>query len=229
MYPFITLRWVKIYMTGLWIVAILITFIGVSRYRCRKYSIQFRRLFYRIPQAIILIYICGRYVDFVIKIGLFPTSLKELSLLISPYGYNFHFVGILLWFVIALRLFFKKIKRLENKKLYSDVLFFALTASLIPWWLFLLLGDNFIGKATSDRLWVQALHTESALNKFTAVYPIGLFVSIGMTIVYICMGIRKYMKKKIGIGMLGFAYILVIMNICLLRRSFSKKACSGSI
>jgi hypothetical protein len=142
--------------------------------------------------------------------------------LLSPYGYHFHFIGILLGLSIALWIFFKQITRLENKKLYSDVIFFSLTASIIPLGLFLLLGDNFIGKPTDGRWSVQALHTESTLNKFTAVYPIGLFLAIGAMGLYIGMAIRKHLTKKIGIGMLGCVAILAIINICLLYQQYPR-------
>jgi len=51
-------------------------------------------------------------------------------------------------------------------------MFFAMTGALIPLGLFLLLGDDFIGKSTNSLRGVQALQSESALNKFSAVYPI---------------------------------------------------------
>jgi hypothetical protein len=41
-----------------------------------------------------------------------------------------------------------------------------------------MLGDNFIGFPTDSAIGIKALHFESQLNKFDAVYPIGLFLSI---------------------------------------------------
>jgi hypothetical protein len=64
-------------------------------------------------------------------------------------------------------LFFKKINRIENKKLYADVIFFSITGAIVPLGIFLVLGDDFIGRSTTSIRGVQALHTESALNKFT--------------------------------------------------------------
>jgi len=222
MFPYITLWWINIYMTWLWIVIALITFICISRYFCRKYSIQFWRLFYWLPRAIILMYTLGSYIHFVLREWLFPTSRQQVLSLISPYGYKFHFIGILLGLGIAIRLFFKEIKRLENKKVYSDVLFFAMTGSFIPLGLFLLLGDDFIGKSTSSIRWVQALQSESALNKFSWVYPIGLILSIGATVLYIIMAIRKRITKQIGIGFLGFVYLLILLNIVLLYQQYPR-------
>jgi len=42
-----------------------------------------------------------------------------------------------------------------------------------------------MGKATAGILGVKALHAESQLNKFTAVYPIGLFLSVASLIITI--------------------------------------------
>lgn len=222
MFPYITLWWINIYMTGLGIVVALITFICISRYFCRKYSIQFWRLFYWLPRAIILMYTLWSYVHFVLRDWLFPTSRQQILWLISPYGYKFHFIGILLGLGIAIRLFFKEIKRLENKKVYSDVFFFATTGALIPLGLFLLLWDDFIGNSTSSVRWVQALQSESALNKFSGVYPIGLIMSIGAAILYIAMAIRKRITKQIGIGFLGFVYLLIVLNIILLYQQYPR-------
>lgn len=222
MFPYITIRWINIYMTGMGIVIALLTFIGISWYLCKAYSIQFWRLFYRLPWAIILIYLLWSYVHFALRIGLFPTTRSQLMSIISPYGYQFHFIWILLWATIAIRLFFKKIKRVENKKLYSDVLFFAVTWSLIPLWLFLLLGDDFIGRTTTGPFGVQALHTESALNRFSSVLPIWLWLSIGALILYATMGIRKKIENKVGIGMLWLWYIIVLLNIIILYQQYPR-------
>lgn len=222
MFPYITLWWINIYMTGLGIVVALVTFICISRYFCRKYSIQFWRLFYRLPRAIILMYTLGSYVHFALREWLFPTSRQQILSLISPYGYKFHFIGILLGLGIAIRLFFKEIKRLENKKVYSDVFFFATTGALIPLGLFLLLGDDFIGKSTSSIRWVQALQSESALNKFSAVYPIWLVLSIGAAVLYVSMAIRKRITKQMGIGFLGFVYLIILLNIVLLYQQYPR-------
>jgi len=85
-------------------------------------------------------------------VGVFPTNGTELVQLISPYGYKFHFMGMLIGMYIAISLFLKKIVRVENKKVWSDILFFSLGLSLVPLGLFLLMGDNFIGVSTNTWL-----------------------------------------------------------------------------
>ncbi len=119
-------------------------------------------------------------------------------------------------------LFFKKIKRIENKKMYSDVLFFAITGAMIPLGLFLLLGDDFIGRSTSSIRWVKALHTESSINKFTGVYPIGLMLSIGATLLLIVTAIRKKIQQQTGIGLAWLAYLLIYINIVFLYQQYPR-------
>jgi hypothetical protein len=167
-------------------------------------------------------YILWSYVHFALRIWLFPSSWWELLTIISPYGYKFHFIGIVIGLSIAIWLFFKKIKRIENKKLYSDVIFFAITWSMIPLWLLLVLWDDFIGKTTNWMLGIQALHTDSNLNKFASVLPIWLWLSVGSAAIYIVAAIRKKITKKIGIWMLWLFYLLIVFNIIILHQQYPR-------
>ena len=65
-------------------------------------------------------------------VGFFPTSGSEVVQLLSPYGYTFHFTGLLIGMYISISIFLKKIVRVENKKVWSDILFFSLALSLVP-------------------------------------------------------------------------------------------------
>ncbi len=71
--------------------------------------------------------------------NIIPTNGSELLELMTPYGYKFHFVGIAIGGAVSIWYFLKNIARIENRKLYIDVLFFAVAASTIPLGLFLLL------------------------------------------------------------------------------------------
>lgn len=216
MYPFISLGDTKIYMTGVGILLAAITFLLVAAYRCRKYNLVYRRIFYRFPIAIILMYVLGSYVDFTLQGHFIPTNRNELLWFITPYGYKFHFVGIAIGGVLSIWYFLKNIARIENRKLYIDVLFFSVAGAMIPLGLFLLLGDDFIGKGTSGRMGVQALHTESELNKFNAVYPIWLFVAIWGIISYVGTLIAKHVQKINGIGFVWFAVLFIGRSIIFL-------------
>jgi hypothetical protein len=46
------------------------------------------------------------------------------------------------------------------------------------------------------------LHTESALNKFAAVLPIGLGLSVMAAMLYIAIAVWKKIHNQIGIGIL---------------------------
>jgi hypothetical protein len=160
------------------------------------------------PILIILAYFLWSYVQFFFDYGALPTTGVQFLNLISPYGYKFHFVGLLIGIVIAIIIFLKKIKRLENKKIWIDILFYSITLSLVPLGLFLLMGDNFIGNSTLSWLGIKSLHSESAWNKFNLVYPIGIFLSLWALLV---SGYIRIIKKKFGYGLLGFAILLVVI------------------
>ncbi len=222
MFPYFTILWIKVYMTWLGIVVWLIVFIAISRYLCKKYSIQFWKLFYRLPRAIIAMYLLWSYVHFALRVWLIPKSISEIVMIISPYGYQFHFIGIIIGLVISIALFLKTIKRVENKKLYSDVLFFGITGALIPLGIFLLLWDDFLGRATNSVRWVQALHADSRLNKFSGVYPIWLWLSILAALCYAGIWIRRKINKKTGIWVLGLIILLAGINIIMLYQQYPR-------
>jgi len=58
------------------------------------------------------------------------------------------------------------------------------------------MGDNFMGVATDTRLGIKSLHSDSQRNKFSLVYPIGLFLSLGA--LFISLYIKIIKKKKFG-------------------------------
>lgn len=219
MYPYVTLFGEKMFMTGMWIVISFLTFLIVSIYLTRRYHQNFWKFFYWMPLLIILCYFLGSYVQFFFDYGAIPTTWAELLTLISPYGYKFHFVGILIGMVISILVFLKKIKRLENKKIWIDILFYSITLSLVPLGLFLLMGDNFIGNSTNSLLGIKSLHSESMRNKFNLVYPIGVFLSIGALLVVAWI---RIIKKRFGYGLLGFAILLLVIAIILLFQQYPR-------
>lgn len=222
MYPYIILWWSKFYMTGIGIVISFLIFLFVALHLSKKYHQNFRKLFYRLPFLIVLTYFFGSYMNFIFDVGIIPTNGSEFVQLISPYGYKFHFMGLIIGIYIAIAMFLKKIVRVENKKVWSDILFFSLTLSLVPLGIFLLMWDNFIGLPTNGRLWIKSLHSDSQRNKFTLVYPIGLFLSLGALFISIYIKILK--KKKFGYGMLWFAIILIFISLLLIFQQYSRHA-----
>ncbi|EKD25389.1 MAG: hypothetical protein ACD_80C00072G0002 [uncultured bacterium (gcode 4)] len=222
MYPYLILWWSKFYMTWIGIIVSFLVFLGIARYLTKKYHQNFWKFFYWLPFLIVLTYFLWSYVNFVFDVGMVPTTWSEFVTLLSPYGYKFHFMGLLIGMFISITVFLKKITRVENKKVWSDILFFSLALSLVPLWLFLLMGDNFIGTTTDTWLGIKSLHSDSQRNKFNLIYPIGLFLSLGSLFVVLYIKILK--KKRFGYGMLGFAVILIFMSLLLVLQQYPRHA-----
>lgn len=222
MYPYIILWWSKFYMTGIGIIVSFLVFLGIARYLTKKYHQNFRKLFYRLPLLIVLTYFLWSYVQFMFDVGIFPTNWNEFIQILSPYGYKFHFMGILIGIVISIFFFLKNIVRIENKKVWSDILFFSFALSLVPLWIFFLMGDNFMGMATTSWLGVKSLHSDSQRNKFSLIYPLGIFLSLGA--LFVALYIKAIKKKKFGYGMLGFSILLIVISIILIFQQYSRHA-----
>ncbi len=222
MYPYLILWWSKFYMAGIGIIVSFFVFLGIARHLTKRYHQNFRKLFYWLPFLIVLTYFLWSYTSFVFDVGIFPTNRSEFMTLLSPHGYSFHFVGLMVGMFISIFVFLKKITRVENKKIWSDILFFSLTLSLVPLWLFLLMGDTFIGMPTTTWLGIKSLHSDSQRNKFNLIYPIWLFLSIGS--LFVALGIKIIKKKRFGYGMLGFAWILIFISLVLLLQQYSRHA-----
>lgn len=222
MFPYFEVLWLKLYMTGIGIVVFLITFIVVAKYLCNKWHQDFLKFFYWLPFAIFLTYFFGSYFQFILDVGFIPNSLEQIKILFSPYGYDFNYIGLLFGLVLSLAVFFRKIKRYENKRVWIDIMFLSLTLSTIPLWLFLVFGDNFIGKPSSNIFSLKPLTTESELNKFDGVYPIWIFVSLVSILAVLLVFFLKRMYKKFGYGFFGFIFLLISFGVIFLFQQYPR-------
>jgi len=222
MFPFFEVLWLKMYMTWIWIISFLLSFIIVAKYLCTKRHQDFYKIFYWLPLAIAITYLFWSYSHFFLNHWAFPNSLEQLKLLFSPYWYHFHFTWLLIGFFISLLIFFLKIKRYENKKIWIDIMFFSTVLSMIPLGIFLVFGDNFIGKASTSWIAIKPLTTQTELNKFGSVYPIGLFVSFLAIIDVIIILINKKRKKSFWQWMLWFIYFIIGLNIIFFFQQYPK-------
>lgn len=218
MYPFLTLWGVKVYMTGLGIVVGLFTFLVAAWILCKKYRLDFWKLFYRFPTLLIVTYLLGSYSYLLIEKWVwFPlSSLTNLKAWLSPYGYKFHFVGIIIGIVRAIRRFFKKLVVGSEKLKWIDLFFFATSIALIPMGVFFVLGDTIIGKpAPFSSLGVSDLTQGgvSELSKYGKVFPVGIFLSIISLFSWGFAFAGKSITKKDGWGYIGFSVLLLLMNI----------------
>lgn len=223
MYPFLTIWWAKIYMTGIGIVISFLSFIIIIWYLSKRYLQWFWKFFYWLPLVITLVYFLWSYTQFILSNqAILPRTIEQILSIIGPYWYKFHFAWILLGLVIALWIFFKKIKTIENKKIWADIFFYAFTLSIVPLGIFLLLGDNFIGNTTDSFLGMKSLHMESQWNKFDWIYPIWLFLSIWALIIALFVHIRRIIWKKRWFGMQWLAFLLIMINIVLIMQQYPR-------
>lgn len=215
MFPYFRLFGMEFSMTSLWIIVFLICYLLIAYKLCKKWHQDFYKLFYLLPVAIIITYVLWAYVYFFLnnKWTIFPRSWAELLDILNPYGYHFHFVWILVWIAISILIFFSSIKRVENKRVWADILFFSITLSVIPLWIFLAFGDNFIWKASTWFLTVKPLTTNSELNKLWSVYPIWLFVSFAAIITTILTLLIKKRKWVFGTWLIWFIILLILINV----------------
>lgn len=223
MYPYFTIRWSKIYMTGIGIVVSFLAFVIIVWYLSKRYLQWFWKFFYWLPIVITITYFLWSYTQFILSNqSFFPMNLEEIFSILWPYGYKFHFAGVLAWLVFSLLLFFRKIKTIENKKIWSDIFFYAFSLSLVPLGLFLLLWDNFIGNTTDSLFWMKALHSESQWNKFGSVLPIWLFLSLGSLFVVFFVHIKRIILKKKGFWLQWLAFLVIVINIVLVMQQYPR-------
>lgn len=223
MFPYLTLFGVTISMTAIGIIVALMVFIIAVYHFSKSNNQDFYKFFYQFPFYLVLVYLLGRYSSYVLEHStLFPSSWNALITVLHPHGFDLHGVGILLAIILSLGIFFMSIKRRENKRIWADIIFFSGCIGLIVLGLFLTLGDTFIGKPTNSVFAIRALQPESGLTKFDGVYPVGLFLSLGVLFVNVLISFLKIFSKKNWLGLWGGLGILIVLNICFLFQQYPR-------
>lgn len=222
MYPFLNIYDVKIYMTGLGVLIAFITFVWTAYLYCKRYNLEFYKLIYRLPNIIIATYLLGSYSNFILEVGnLIPLSFQQLLQVLLPfYEYKFHFTGIALGITLSLGWFISKIKTYQEKIKRIDTLFFTSILAGIPLGIFLLLGDDFIGKVNDGRLAISSLHLESKVTKFSAVWPVGLFLSFISAFTFVAIAALKKITNKPALWYIGRILFLVLFNMILMYQQY---------
>ena len=215
MFPFVEAFGTKISVMGIGIIICLITFLITTYQLCQKNHQDFFKLFYQLPLRIIIGYLLGRYTEFALETGVFlPRSLGDWIKILQPHNFHLHYVGMGIAMIFCLGRFFSSIKRTENKKIWADILFSWISNALIILGIFLTLGDSFIGSSTESAIAIKTFHPESNLNKFWSVYPIGIFLSIGVLCMSMVINLLKIFLKKNGLGLRGFIGMIITLLIC---------------
>ncbi len=225
MYPYFIVQGHKIYAVWIGIVISALVFVGIARYFAKKYKLQFSKLFFWLPTLLISCYLLGNWAWLALDSDVwFPLrSLSTIGTLLSPYGYHFHFVGLILWAAFAWRRFFKRIFMKTESNKWIDVFFFSFAAALVPLWLFLLLWDTFVGKTTDAWYGVIALLNDSVWTNFWRVVPLGIIVSIIWFISYVGVWLAQRFSTKPRVWWyLGFAVIFAALNIVFLAQNYPR-------
>ena len=223
MYPYFELFGTQISMMSVGITISAIIFLVSARILTKRNHQDFLKLFYWLPIRIILSYIAWRYVAYSLETGnYFPKTSSSFLTILSPQNFNFHFVWLLISTWICLRIFFRSIKRTENKKIWADILFFSLANSLIILWIFLTLWDSVIWTPTESIFAIRALTDNSALTKFDGVYPVWLFISFWVLIVHIIISMLNIIFKKNWFWMRWLIWIFIVFNIVFLFQSYPR-------
>ena len=223
MYPYINILGINISMMAIGIILAFVIFLVTARILTKKNHQDFLKLFYWLPIWIVVSYLLGRYVSYVLDTGVyFPTSLQWFLLLISPQNFNLHFVWLLIASWVCVSVFFSSIKRTENKKIRADILFLSLTNALIILWIFLTLWDVVIWKPTESIFAIRALSDNSNLMKFNGVYPVGLIISFWALIVHIIVSISSIISKKNWLWIRWIIWILIVLNIAFLFQAYPR-------
>ncbi len=223
MYPFITLWWRHIEMTGLGFVIWFIVFCWICFLWTRRKNLSFFELFYSLPFMIGIIYFLWSYSNFLLNTHqLLPYNITELAHLIIPPSYAFHAGWLCIGIVVSLLIFLYKQNSKSTKKKRIDIIFSWYMYSIIVLWLFLVLWDDMIGLSTDSRLWIYSMTPYSEVTKFNQVLPVGLFLSIasGLSL----LG-GKFLQKKyttIWRWIWGFAIFFFLLSIVLVFQQHPK-------
>lgn len=223
MYPYFELFGKQISVMVIGIIISFIVFITTTRNLTKKNHQDFLKLFYRLPGWIILSYILWRYITFSLETWTyFPSSISNITTILSPQNFNFHFVWLLIATRICSIIFFSNIKRTENKKIWIDILFSSIANALIIFWLFLTLWDTVIWKQTDSMFAIRALTDNSALTKFDGVYPVWLFISFGTLIIHFIITVLSIIIKKNWLWMWWIIWILIVLNISFIFQAYPR-------
>jgi hypothetical protein len=211
MYPEITLGSWTIDMTGLGVVWALITSMIVAYFMTRTKRLQFIKLFYRIPIALIVMYLLGGYASFAISSGsLLPTSMNDIFQILTPYEYSFHIIGLVIGWAMMVYQFLKTIPAEHEQKMRMNIIAVSVCAGLIPLGIWLLLGDDVIGTPTLSMRGVETFRPDiSQWSTLGSVYPVGILFTLTWLLGLVIHFVRRSTHPAQGYLTLGLVALCV--------------------
>lgn len=244
MYPIITIGSHVLDMTGLSIVISLIILLISVAVLVHKSRLQFVKFFYWLPIPLILTYLLGQYVSFVMLYQtIIPLTLTEWKIMLSPYGYHFHIIGIILALLVSLWLLLQKMPSRHERRLWINIIASSVSFMMIPLWVWLLMGDHLIGLPTTWPRGIETLRPDiSRRSDYGPIYPIGLYIALLGLITFIVQRLGQHMKRPSGQWYMTIALIIIgigliwtfvntpkylVMQIWPMRRDVTTYLCFG--
>ncbi len=169
--------------------------------------------------GVIIIYLLGTYTRYLIEdFVIFPIDRQYRILYLSPYGYKFHFLGIVAGMMTTWRLFLKKVPE-STHDAWISTLCHAFLLALLPIGIGLVLGDNFIGKPVESGWYVSALLAESKVAAYDRVIPLGLYLALFGLIGHILLARREGNHKRYA-GYRWWACIFLFLGVLLIFQQY---------
>lgn len=212
MLPYIILGSTKISMFGLGIVFSIIVFAYSAYQYCKTNKLDFWSFFYSFPRFFFIIYIMGKFFWYVLEANHPPFWSQAIWYIISPNWSGFEYIWILIWSLLTLIIFlFNKPK--NTIKSIIDMLFFSSMRTILCLGIFLIFSDTVIWKPNDHGLFaIRSLVNYSKVTQYGQVYPYGLIISWIALLSYLIWKWILFFQNRSGIGYLGFAIFLLLMN-----------------
>ncbi len=213
MYPYFEIAWVTLYMTWLWIISFILANLFLIKFYSKRFNVNFWKFFSWLPLFLLLPYLLWSYFyHFFSSLLIVPMSFSDLYLIISPFWYDFSFFWITLWLAISIYLFINNVDIKTEKYKRIDIFFYSFSLSLVPLGFFLVLWDDFIWNVTTSFVWVSALMSDTVIDSYDMVYPVGIFLSLLWIIVFIIWLFLNYIFKSYWIWFFWFIVLLLLFN-----------------
>ena len=223
MFPYFKLFWQTIYFQWIWIILATAMFIyWVYRYS-KKFNLKTSTFISFLPFFIIVPYFLWRYVyDLLTYHFIFPTSFTSL---ISPYHYNFSFIGVSFGIFFMIFFYILSLKYRQEKLKTIDVFFYSICLSLVVLWPFLLLWDNFYWIWTNSVFGISPLTVNTQIPMLELKrWPVWIFLSLLWLWLYLLTKIIYLIVKKPGISLfvspLLFLWLAYIFHFQLYPKHF---------